>query len=223
MPLPVDGDVQSQIPLNGASNVYQASVSGTYMCFAPGSMIATAAGETAVEALVIGDTLRTADGREVAVKWIGRQTLRKLFAGHKMQPVRIRAGALGDGLPHGDLTVTADHGMILDDLVINGSAMVNGTTIDFVPLVELPDALTVYHIETEAHDVILANGAEAETFMDAAGRAAFDNFGEYLDLYGVEQIIPEMNRPRISSQRLLPDAIKARLRISDRVDLARTA
>jgi len=33
--------------------------------------------------------------------------------------------------------------------------------------------------------------------------------------YGAERIIPEMDRPRISSRRLLPDAIKARLRIDD--------
>jgi hypothetical protein len=68
---------------------------------------------------------------------------------------------------------------------------------------------------TTHHDVVLANGAATETFVDAAGRAGFDNHQEYLDLYGAERIIPEMNTPRISTQRLLPDAIKARLGIVD--------
>ncbi len=45
------------------------------------------------------------------------------------------------------------------------------------------------------------------------GRAAFDNHAEYLDLYGSERIIPEMAQPRISTARLLPDALKARLGI----------
>lgn len=63
--------------------------------------------------------------------------------------------------------------------------------------------------------MILANGAPTETFLDAAGRAAFDNHAEYLNLYGTERIIPEMRAPRIASRRLLPDAIRARLGIVD--------
>ena len=98
-----------------------------------------------------------------------------------MQPVRIRAGALGNGLPHSDLTVTADHGMVIDGLIINASALINGTTIDWVPMDELPDRVTYYHVETEDHDVILANGAPAETFVDAVTRSHFDNHQEYLE------------------------------------------
>ena len=64
-----------------------------------------------------------------------------------------------------------------------------------------------------AHDLILANGAPPETYLDIPGRMAFDNHQEYLDLYGAERIIPEMDRMRITSQWLLPDAIKARLGI----------
>jgi len=187
-------------------------------CFGAGTLIRTEAGETVVEDLKTGDLIFAETGDLVRVKWIGRQTVHKLFAGPRMQPVRIRAGALGDGLPHSDLTVTADHGMVLDGLVINASALVNGTTIDFVPMAELEDSFTVYHIETEHHDVILANGAPAETFVDAVTRSHFDNFQEYLDLYGAERIIPEMDRPRISSQRLVPEAIKARLGIAPIVD-----
>lgn len=107
--------------------------------------------------------------------------------------------------------------VIIDGLVICAAALVNGTTINWVPMAELPDHVTYYHIETEDHDVILAYGAPAETFVDAAGRAAFDNYQEYLDLYGAERIIPEMDRTRISSKRFLPDAIKARLAIVDEV------
>ncbi|MFZ7094428.1 Hint domain-containing protein [Primorskyibacter sp. 2E233] len=182
-------------------------------CFAAGTLIATPTGETVVEALDIGDLVTTADGRTVPIKWIGRQTVHKFFAGPKMEPVRFRAGALGDGLPHSDLTVTADHGMVLDGLVINASALINGTTIDWVPMAELPKRVTYYHIETEAHDVILANGAPAETFVDYAGRQAFDNYQEYVDLYGAERIIHEMDRPRLSALRLVPQAIRDRLGI----------
>ena len=182
-------------------------------CFAAGTMIATGTGERAVEELCIGDPVLTAEGKIVAVRWVGRQTLFPQFTGERTAPVRICAGALGEGLPHSDLTVTADHGMILDGLVINASALVNGSTIDFIPLAELPDRVTYFHVETENHDVILANGAPAETFINYASRAAFDNHADYLDLYGAERIIPEMAHLRISTQRLLPEAIRARLGI----------
>lgn len=187
---------------------------GTYtMCFTAGTGIATPQGEVAVETLAIGDPILTASGATVPVKWIGRQTVKRLFSGPKTKLVRIRAGALGDGLPQNDLTVTGDHGMILDGHVINASALVNGGDIDWVAFSDLPEQFTVYHVETEDHDVILANGAPAETFIDYPGRRAFDNFGEYLDLYGCERIIPEMPLPRVSSARHLPVGLARRLGI----------
>lgn len=198
----------------GLEGILQTVTGAPYTyCFAADTLIATPAQARRVDELSIGDMVMTASGDTIPVKWIGRQTVRKFLAGPHMQPVRIRAGALGEGLPTKDLTVTADHGMIIDDLVINASALVNGTTIDFVPLAELPDRVTYYHVETEAHDIILANGTPAETFVDAVTRANFDNYAEYIDLFGAERIIPEMDRPRISSQRLLPQTIRERLGI----------
>ncbi|MEY8838646.1 Hint domain-containing protein [Cribrihabitans sp. XS_ASV171] len=184
------------------------------VCFGEGTLIATPDGQRRVETLEIGETLLTADGRMSQVKWVGRQTVHPFFAGARAQPVQIKAGALGGGLPHSDLTVTADHGMFIDGLVINASALVNGSTIDFVPLADLPDSFTVYHIETEAHDVILANGSAAETFIDYRGRRTFDNYREYIELYDTECTIPELPYPRVSSQRLVPDVLRQRLGIA---------
>lgn len=180
-------------------------------CFAEGTGIATPEGECAVEDLKIGDLVVTAAGASVPVRWIGRQTLHRVIMGPRFQPVRFRVGALGNGLPTKELTVTADHGMVIDGLVINAAALINGTTIDWVPMAELPESFTVYHVETEAHDVILANGVETETFIDYVGRQAFDNHADYVDLYGAERIIPEMSAPRVSTARLVPAAICARL------------
>jgi hypothetical protein len=181
-------------------------------------MITTQTGETAVEHLKIGDFLRTETGANVPIKWIGRQTIYKWRQNSKTSLVRIRAGVLGKGLPHSDLTVTADHGILIDGYVINASALVNGATIDWVPLAELADSFIVYHIETEAHDVILANGAPAETFIDYVGRRSFDNYQEYIDLFGAERLTQEMPLPRISARRLLPTGIRARFGISNSVE-----
>ena len=190
----------------------------TITCFHGGTQIATPDGERAVETLAIGDLVTTADGAQVPVKWLGRQTVRTLLnTSPKMQPVRIHTGALGNGLPHSDLTVTADHGMLVDGYVINAGALVNGTTIRELGLDEVAADYVVYHIETEAHDAVVANGAPAETFIDYVGRLNFENCQEYIDLYGANRIIPEMPYTRVSSARLVPQVIKDRLGIEDQV------
>ncbi|KMW57531.1 hypothetical protein AIOL_002496 [Candidatus Rhodobacter oscarellae] len=184
-------------------------------CFAEGTLIETSDGSMPVEALEIGDMLRTADGGETRVLWVGHQSIFPLFAGEKDQPVRIRAGALGANLPAEDLIVTADHALMLDGYLVNASALVNHETIDFVSADEMP-MLRVYHVETEAHEVILANGCPAESYLPMQDRASFANYQEYLDLYGADRLVHEMKAPRISSRRLLPESIKAKTGSLDR-------
>lgn len=178
------------------------------LCFAAGTLISTLTGDARVEDLEIGTLVITADGRTVPVKWIGRQTVVAAFAGERARPVRVAAGALGDGLPHTDLVLTADHALILDGLAINAGALVNGTTITRDPA---PERATYYHVETEAHDAILANGVAAESFVDYVGRRAFDNHAEYVALYGEDLTIAEMPLPRVTSARHVPAALRTRL------------
>ncbi|MGS0466389.1 Hint domain-containing protein [Cobetia marina] len=187
----------------------------TFVCFAEGTMITTSEGEVAVEDLSIGDMIVTAEGNTVAVKWVGRQTVRPAKAQDKFQAIRFQENAIAPGLPNQDLTVTASHGMIIDGLVINAGALVNGSTINTVEASELPKEVTYYHIETENHEVILANGAAAETYIDYVDRKAFENYDEYLSLYGMDTTITEMKRPRISARRLLPLAIRERFGIQE--------
>jgi len=181
-------------------------------CFLEGAQIATPNAEVPVETLKIGDMVTTADGRAVRVKWVGVQSVaNSVLNADTRAPVIVTKGALGESAPHTDLYVSGDHGLIIDGLVINAGALVNNSTIRYVPMADLPPVFTYYHVETEDHDVILANGVPAETFIDYAGRTRFNNYQEYVDLYGTERIIPEMDRPRISSRRQVPEAIKARL------------
>lgn len=185
----------------------------TVHCFAAGTLISTPEGEVAVETLQIGDSILTASGETVSVKWVGRHTVSNAVADPNHQPVRVRAGALGDSKPHQDLVVTAGHGLVIDGLVINAAVLVNGSTIDYMPWDELDELVTYYHIETEGHEAILANGAEAETYIDYVDRQAFDNYAEYVALYGHETRVVEMPRHRISARRLLPLSIRQRLGI----------
>ena len=186
-----------------------------YMCFAGGTKISTPEGSTPVENIRIGDLISGADGTAIVVKWIGRQTVSTCFGpAERLMPVRFGAGSLGDGLPHTDLTVTADHGMLVDGVICHAGALVNGTTITRVPLAEMGDRYTVYHIETEAHEIILANGAPAETFIDNVGRRAFDNYAEFEALYGEVPEMEELPYPRAMSARQVPSRIKSRLSLS---------
>ena len=181
------------------------------MCFAKGTLIATPKGEVAVETLQIGDPVVT-DGGVVPVKWIGRQTVSTRFAAaERLMPVRFSAGSLGDGLPHTDLTVTADHGMLVDGVICHAGALVNGTTITRVPLSEMGATFTVYHIETEGHEIILANGAPAETFIDNVSRKVFDNFAEFEALYGDVPEMEELPYPRAMSARQVPLSVRSKL------------
>ena len=181
-------------------------------CFMDNTLIATPGGATPVNELAIGDRVMTADGRTTRVLWIGRHSVHKRFTAPELfAPVRVTAGALGNGLPERDLRLTADHALILDGLAINAGALVNGQTIAFDPLATLPERITYFHVETEGHEAILANGAPAESFIDYRSRRSFDNFAEYEALYGEERRVTEMPLPRVSAARLLPPALRARL------------
>jgi hypothetical protein len=180
------------------------------VCFGPGTGIATPDGSRAVESLRIGDTVLRAEGGTAQVRWIGRQTLRPWLGGpDKARLVRIAAGALGCGLPLRDLCVTPDHALMLEGFLINAGALVNGAGIEWLAI---RDDCTVYHIETDHHDIILADGAAVETFVDYVGRQAFDNHDEYVALYGTELgPIPENTAPRITTARMVPQPVRARL------------
>ncbi|WP_206052352.1 Hint domain-containing protein, partial [Nioella ostreopsis] len=95
------------------------------ICYGEGTRIATPSGDTAVEALQIGDMVLTAEGCAVPVKWIGRQSVSTRFGpAERLMPVRFAAGSLGAGLPHADLTVTADHGMLVEGVICHAGALV---------------------------------------------------------------------------------------------------
>ena len=181
-------------------------------CFASDTQISTDRGDIAVQSLAIGDTVVTSEGRSTLVKWIGLQTVYTRFGpAERLMPVRFATGSLGEGIPHTDLTVTADHGMLVDGVICHAGALVNGTTITRVHLSEMGETYTVYHIETEEHEIILANGAPAETFIDNVSRRVFDNFAEFEALYGDVPEMEELDYPRAMSARQVPAHIKAGL------------
>ncbi len=151
-------------------------------CYCRGTLIRTSRGETPVEILAIGDTVVTASGLRRPIRWIGRRAYSRRFLASNpgAQPVRIRAGALGAGVPRRDLLVSADHAMFLDGVLVPAGRLVNGTTI---VLDRGPDRVEYFHVELDSHDVILAEGAASETFVDDDSRGLFHNAAEFSALY----------------------------------------
>lgn len=184
-----------------------------FVCFLAGTMISTPDGEVAVEALSAGDLVMTADGRAVPVLWLGRQTASTVFGVSETSlPVRIAAGALGHGLPVRDLCVTAGHALLLDGVLVDAGALVNGVTITRMTKAELGESFTVFHVETENHEIILAEGAASETYIDNGSRSRFENHAEFEALFGAEgRPSVELDRPRAMSPRQVPASVAARI------------
>ncbi|WP_211259973.1 Hint domain-containing protein, partial [Acetobacter orleanensis] len=151
-------------------------------CYCPGTAILTETGERPVEELEIGDRLVTRNGTLRPIRWIGRRAYDGRFAAGRtdIMPVRIAAGALGNGLPQRDLVISPLHAMFLLDVLVPAQALVNGETItqqDNVSVIEY------IHIELETHDIIFAEGALSETFVDDGSRGMFHNAHEFAELY----------------------------------------
>lgn len=178
-------------------------------CFLEGVRIACEDGERAVETLNLGDRVRLADGSLAPIRWIGRQPWVTLFADPlSVMPVRIAAGALAEGAPSRDLYLSPDHAVLVGDVLVHAGALVNGTTITRMTRRELPERFTYFHIELEAHAVVLAEGAPCESFVPNVSRARFENFPEYLAMFGEEQEMDELAYPRAASARQIPPPIR---------------
>ena len=70
--------------------------------------------------------------------------------------------------------------MFLDGVLVPAGCLVNGTTITQE---RVRDRVDYSHLELDSHDVILAEGAPSESFLDDDSRGLFHNAAEYAALY----------------------------------------
>jgi Hint domain-containing protein len=155
-------------------------------CFLKGTQILTGQGERPIEELCIGEMVLTVSGEAKPIKWIGRMRFERDGAASwddEVAPVKIARGAFDGDLPHRDLYVSGSHRFLINGVLIPAGDLVNGRSITRLSSMRA-DVLEYLHIELEDHDVILANGAPVETLDGNADRADFDNFDEYVALYG---------------------------------------
>ncbi len=178
------------------------------MCFYPGTMIRTPAGEVAVEALKAGDLVLTAEGKAVPVRFMFRHSVSTRFGDPlRVLPIRVKAGALGENLPVRDLLLSPSHALMIEGTLVQAGALVNGSTI--LREQDVPESFTYFHAELAGHDLVLAEGVAAETFVDSSDREHFDNWDEYQALVAGAAPVAEMDLPRAKSARQVPAAVRA--------------
>ncbi len=168
--LDADGNVTGTLTFENIEEVIEETVA----CFTPGAMILTPQGEVAVEEIMVGDQVMTLDHGAQTVRWIGARQLQAadLAARPAFNPVRIAAGALGEGLPEQDLLVSPQHRMLLSSAhaeMLFGEPEVLAAAVNLVNERSVrrayPQAVTYIHLMFDRHEIIRANGAWTESFQ----------------------------------------------------------
>ena len=180
--LSLAGDYTDDLFIVATDNTGGSQVTVTATCYAAGTRILTPRGEIAVERLREGDLVQTVSGRAQPIDWIGhrRVDFRRHPNRHRVLPVRIAAHAFGPNQPRRELLLSPDHAVFVEDVLIPIRHLINGTT---VAQIERRQAITYYHIELPRHDVLLANGMPAESYLEAGARDAFANGGGAMQLH----------------------------------------
>lgn len=168
-----------------SSDQYDVGKVSVAVCYLSGSLIATPTGEVPVETLAIGDTvcvLRNGVMVEEPIVWTGRKTVGVSVQpdDRDLWPVRVRAHALAHNVPHKDLLITSEHCLHFGGKLIPVRMLVNGRSIvrDYgVP------RFNIFHIELNKHGIVLANGVEAESYLDTGNRSNFRQDGKLTLLF----------------------------------------
>ncbi len=148
------------------------TLGGDMPCFARGTRLLTPNGYCPVEAFSPGDPIITHAGDRRAVRWIGRRTLDlsgKNAAG--LRPVVVMANALAPGQPSRPVRLSPLHALFLDGVLVPVMHLVNGATIIREATMQAGrSAVTYYHIELDRHDIVMADGMAAESYLDTGNR-----------------------------------------------------
>jgi hypothetical protein len=187
-----------------------------FAAFSRGTLIATADGPVAVEDLVPGMSLQTADAGLRPLSWIGSTMLAPCPGAARAEAspfTRIAADSLGLGRPMPDLVLGPRARMLFRH---PGCRSLIGTETAFAPAaafvdgvsviaLRLQQAMQVYHLSLDGQHVLLANGVEVESYhpgenaaalMDHANRVQFLSLFPHLDRL---EAFGRMARPRLTA------------------------
>ena len=158
-----------------------------------------------MEDLRVGDRVFTRDNGAQKIRWIGRKKI-SLGAGtlsQKLQPILIRSGALGHGLPDHDTLVSPNHRMLLTskraqlyfgeaEILVAAKHLVGTPGFEHWITAEIE----YVHFLCDHHEIVLSNGAWSETFQPGDFSLAGLGDSQRTEIY---QLFPELeNQPQKS-------------------------
>ncbi|MGZ3216013.1 Hint domain-containing protein [Paracoccus sp. T5] len=180
-------------------------------CFVRGTMILTPDGEVPVQDLRRGDLVLTLDAGAQPVLWIGHRALSaaELAARPRLRPIRISAGALGEGLPLRALTVSPQHRVLLrsriagrmfgqDEVLVAAKHLVGSCGIE---VIQDQAPVEYWHVMFDRHQVICSEGAMTESLF--TGAEALDSMGR-VSRQEIMELLPQLaDRPFRPARRFL--------------------
>ncbi len=145
------------------------------VCFTSGTLIETGTGPRLIEDLTPGDKVRCADGSFSPLRLIMRRDIDgfDLFQNPNLYPVRILAGALGAGIPSRDLLVSRQHRLLVRSAIADRMFGQSEVLVSAIRLTALPgifvdekvDQVSYFHLVFDDHEIVLAEGAPAESLL----------------------------------------------------------
>lgn len=195
-------------------------------CFCADTLIETPDGPVPVQALVAGDLVLTRDHGPQVLRWTGgvRLSPLHLLRAPHLRPIRIRAGALGAGLPASDLLVSPQHRVLVRSSIArrmfdSAEVLVAAKQLLLLDGIDIADDLPevrYLHLLFDRHEVVIANGAEAESLyagpeaLQSLGRAELDEIIALSATASAPSDAPHAPRQRPAPARMMPSGRKAR-------------
>jgi len=180
-------------------------------CFTTGCMIDTPDGPRAIETLKAGDLVVTRDHGAQPIKWIGVTHLPKaaLEKNPKLRPVRIVSGALGQGLPSRDLTVSRQHRFVVASPIVERmferdavlSAAHSLCVLPGIDVVSDVTSVTYYHMLFERHEIVFAEGAPTESLYVGPETVRSIPKAALEEIY---TLFPQLKSPEFAATSVLP-------------------
>ena len=144
--------------------------SATVVCFAAQTLISTENGPVPANELRCGSRIETLDNGTQPIRWINARRVRAEGAA---APVRIKAGALGQGKPTRDLLVSQQHRILFRSRIAQRMLGRSEILIPAKKLLCLPGISVVngkeyvdyVHILFDRHEIVFAEGAPTESLF----------------------------------------------------------
>ncbi len=159
---------------NPAGTLNFVNIENVIPCFTPGTLIATPKGEVPVESLKPGDKVVTRDNGIQEIRWTGQKAMsgQDLRLNSHLQPIFVKRGSLGNGLPEQDMMVSPNHRLLVandrtqlyfdeHEVLVAAKHLVGTAGVHAVEAI----GVTYIHFMFDRHEVVLSNGAWTESFQ----------------------------------------------------------